>query len=208
MAEDIKSDWTAMGSAEMNPKTIKGPSHVLTTPADSGIYVHWDADAEADYYGVVIYNILGDGYLNKIGTRGTTMQIDDVEYNGLYTVAVESWNIWGGGFPAVGRYVRPGIGQPAPPSGFQVKRIDDTMVQLDWTGHESAAGYRVWIRDKLNNGEWKSEEYGTTIETTYQIFFLFPGVWNFQFQVSSYNGDLESARTEVKSLQSPPPGKE
>lgn len=200
MADNIRSEWTDMKSAVMSPKTLEGPNNIVTTPAGQGIYVRWDPKSGVDYFAVVIYNMLGDDYIQKIGTRGTTMQIDDVDYNGLYTVGVESWSSWGGGMVTVGRNVRPGIGRPGTPTNLRLKKIDDTTVQLDWTGHSSAAGYRVWVRNKTSNGKWQSEQYGTAIDTTHSIWFLYPGVWNFEFQVSSYNGDLESAKSEIKSL--------
>ncbi|GFF83996.1 hypothetical protein IFM60648_06888 [Aspergillus lentulus] len=34
---------------------------------------------------------------------------------------------------------------------------------------------------------------GTTTETSYEVGFLFPGSWNFEFCVSAFNGNLETA---------------
>jgi hypothetical protein len=98
-----------------------------------------------------------------------------------------------GGLPAAGPEVIVGAGAPAPPTTLRVTNTDPTTVQLSWTASANAAGYAVYVRSVRDNTNFNLD--GKTTATTYGVGFLVPGTWNFEFCVSAYNGNLESAHT-------------
>lgn len=204
MADDIMSPWTAIQSVTANPQTPPGPPNVVTTAAGSGIYVKWDKSPySVERYAVNYYDTDGTDFIQSVGTRGQAIQLNDLTPNHRYIVSVECWSALGGGSPTVARLVRPGVGIPGTPGNFRINTLDATSVQVAWDSVSTAAGYRVWVRNKTDGEEFKTDEYGTTRANSHEIFFLFPGVWNFEFCVTSYNGNLESARSKCITATRP-----
>lgn len=76
-------------------------------------------------------------------------------------------------------------------SGLCVHTIDATTIRLEWNAVFGTSGYGVYYRSVRDNTARKLD--GTTTETSYEVGFLFPGSWNFEFCVSAFNGNLETA---------------
>lgn len=70
-----------------------------------------------------------------------------------------------------------------------------TDAVVTWDRVPNVAGYRVWVWNVEWGHEFNITSEDTTTELHYGFGFLFPGTWNFEFCVSAYNGNLESARS-------------
>ncbi|MET7817186.1 MULTISPECIES: NPP1 family protein [Micromonospora] len=197
---DVVSAWSPMVSAVSRPQTAKGPAGIVTRATATGVDVTWGASTgpysdTIDRYEVLVFDQDTPGaWLSGTAVTGLTAHVDGLIPGHRYTVAVASWNAVGGGLPAVARPVTIGGGTPAAPTGLRVSSTDATTVQLTWTGASQAAGYRVWVRN-INDGSQSSASEGIVTGTTHGISFLFPGVWNYEFCVSSVNGVLESGKS-------------
>jgi hypothetical protein len=75
-----------------------------------------------------------------------------------------------------------------------VTSVDDTSVQLTWSGSNEAAGYRIWTRN-INDGSKSSAAESIITNTSHGIGFLFPGVWNYEFCATAINGAAESSKS-------------
>jgi hypothetical protein len=182
----------------MNPATLPGPKSLRTEANGNDIKLSWDAvDGSVDRYGVVYYDQDGSDFTQNVGTRATSYTIKGTNPGHRYFLAVETWGQYGGGWPTIGFEVIAGRGTPAMPANFKVEALDKTTIRLSWSASDNAAGYRVWLRNFEEGGNLEADPYGSTKETTKEIYFLYPGTWNFEFCVSAYNGNLESPRTMV-----------
>jgi lysophospholipase L1-like esterase len=197
------SDWTAVVSAVAHPQTPQPPIHIITHPTTTGIDFSWTPPTGAYANTVEFYEFLfwdssdAGSYVGGYGVTGTTVHIDGLNPGGNYVCAVQSWGTNGASMPGSARGVIVGAGTPDAPSNLQVTSLDPVSVQIDWCGSANAAGYRVWLRD-VNNASSVSQspdEYGTTSTTTFGVGYLFPGVWNWEFCITAYNGDLESGKS-------------
>ena len=72
-----------------------------------------------------------------------------------------------------------------------MENLDATTVRLQWDKVSGATGYSVHVRSIRDNTAFRVD--GTTAQTSYEVAWLFPGNWNFEFCISAYNGNLESA---------------
>lgn len=118
--------------------------------------------------------------------------VDDLTPDIHYIVGVQGWNTYGGGFLGLGPGVTVGEGTPPAPTNFQVTSLDATTVQIDWCGSPKAAGYYFWSRNINTQSAPVKTNGSSTSQTTSNWAYLFPGVWNYEFCVSAYNGELES----------------
>jgi hypothetical protein len=187
----------------MKPATLPGPKNLVTKPEGNSIKLSWDAVAGAERYGAIYYDQDGTALVATVGTHKTSYTIEEVNTGHRYTLGVEAWSSTGGGFATFGFDVLGQKGTPAMPTDFKIFSVDLTTVRLTWTASANAAGYRVWSRNFNEGGNLEADPYGSGTGTTKEIFFLFPGVWNFEFAVSAYNGNLESLRSNIIKAQKP-----
>jgi len=194
---DGASAWSAVVGATVHPQTATGPSTVVTHATATGVDVSWTAPtgkytSTIERYGVLTYDQDTPGaWLNDVGVKGTSAHIDGLTPGHRYAVAVEAWNAAGGGLPGGAPAVIIGGGTPPAPSGLRVTSVDPTTVQLAWSGSAQAAGYRVSVRN-INDS---TVSYEISSGPSHGIAFLFPGVWNYEFCVTAFNGDAQSGRS-------------
>ncbi|MFB7918421.1 fibronectin type III domain-containing protein [Streptomyces sp. NPDC056061] len=206
---DSASAWSSVASAVAHPKTAPGPEIFVTLPTKTGIRLSW-FPAEGPYtdtidrYEVIVWDKDTPGaFIESTGVRGESVVVDDLKPGHHYLVAVSTWNDAGGGFPTTGRSVTVGGDTPPAPQDLTIRSVDETTVDLDWQGSEEAAGYRVWVRNLLEEGPFTSDEY-VTDSTSRTIAFLFPGYWNFEFCVTAVNGSLESEKSNCVGIPDQP----
>jgi hypothetical protein len=84
-------------------------------------------------------------------------------------------------------------------------RSSDVNCSIQWDGVENAGGYRIWSRNVNMAGSELVVAANVTDQTCAEDFFLFPGVWNYAFAMSSFNGDEESAVGAEVVAPSPAP---
>ena len=83
--------------------------------------------------------------------------------------------------------------KPLVPTNLQITSLDPTSIQLDWCGSSDAGSYQLWSRDINDANSVLTMINGSgTADTTANDYWLFPGVWNYEFAVSASNGDLVS----------------
>jgi hypothetical protein len=75
---------------------------------------------------------------------------------------------------------------------------------MTWTGSSMDAGYNLWSR-YINGGSALSMGGGND-GTCVDYYFLFPGIWTYEFCVSAYNGNAESGISNCAIVPSPSPG--
>ncbi|KAL4749306.1 hypothetical protein BDW72DRAFT_204849 [Aspergillus terricola var. indicus] len=200
----VRSGWSALQSVTANVKTAPGPSNIIVEPRGNDLVVRWDAvaDYNVDRYGVMLYDRHKEGELMDVkAAKGTSLEITGLNSGHRYGVWVASYvgmvgslsrtGIQAGGLPSVGREVIIGRGAPAPPTGLRVQNLDATTVRLQWDSVSGASGYSVHVRSVRDNTAFRVD--GTTAQTSYEVAWLFPGNWNFEFCVSAFNGNLETA---------------
>jgi hypothetical protein len=198
MGDDDKSDWSSTQSATADPRTPTGPQDVISRPTADGLSVGWKQpkSGAVNLYEVLVFDMDTPGaWLQSYATRDMGRSVNGLTAGHRYVVAVLGWNSVGGGWPTTGRAVIPGGGFPSTPGNVKVVNQDPTTVTISWSASSGAAGYRVWLRNWKNNDDLKADEYGTTGDTSHGIAFLFPGTWNYEFCVTAYNGELESAKS-------------
>ncbi|MEU4152055.1 fibronectin type III domain-containing protein [Streptomyces sp. NPDC026659] len=208
-AGDGISAWSPVIRATAHPHTAAPPTHVLTAATLDGIDISWEAATgpysdTVDRYEILTWDKDTPGaFLNSTAVRGTSAHISGLIPGHHYLVAVDTWNAVGGGLPTGARPVTIGAGTPPVPTDLRIQSVDAVTVQLNWSGSPQAAGYRVWYRNRTENGPWLSDEY---ISDTPErgVTFLFPGSWNFEFAVTAVNGQMESARSGAVSVPAPP----
>lgn len=66
------------------------------------------------------------------------------------------------------------------------------MQSITWSGSALAGGYRVWSRNIKEAGSKFHLIGNVTEETCNEQYLLFPGVWNYAFAVSAFNGNDET----------------
>ena len=74
---------------------------------------------------------------------------------------------------------------------------------ITWEGSEKAGGYRVWTRNINQAGTKLDIVANVTEQTCNEQYFLFPGVWNYAFAVSAFNGEDESDQGAEVAAPSP-----
>ncbi|KAL2812638.1 hypothetical protein BJX63DRAFT_432529 [Aspergillus granulosus] len=172
---DIRSEWSAFSSVTANVKTAPGPSNIIVEPQGNNVLVRWDSVTGTTWIGLNPGHRYGIWVATYVGMTGSLTRT----------------GISAGGLPAPGREIIAGYGAPAPPGGLRVHNIDVTTIRLEWSAVAGASGYNVYARSIRDNTASRLD--GTTTETSHGVVFLFPGIWKFEFCVSAFNGNLETA---------------
>ncbi|GFF92627.1 exochitinase 1 [Aspergillus udagawae] len=201
---DVRSDWSEFSSATAAVATAPGPSNIIVQPQGNDVHVRWDAVTGyyVNRYAVLVWDKDTEGaFVVTYPTVDTSFVIKDLKPGHRYGIWVATYvgmigsltrrSAIVGGLPAAGREVIAGQGAPAPPGGLRVITIDATTIRLEWNAVSGAAGYNFYYRSVRDNTALKLGD--TTTETSKGVAFLFPGNWNFEFCVSAWNGNLETA---------------
>lgn len=96
-----------------------------------------------------------------------------------------------GGLPASADQVIPGESAPGVVVGVSVEDLALTTIQLSWAPAYAAADYQILYQSLINVSN--AGIASTTVDTTDDIAFLFPGTWHYSFCVQPYNGNLIAA---------------
>ncbi|KAF2671363.1 hypothetical protein BT63DRAFT_370985, partial [Microthyrium microscopicum] len=205
------SAWTGVVTATAKSKTPPPPGNVVTSPTADGIKFSWSPPTGQNsdgifQYGALVYDVSAPGsYVNDYGVIGTSLTVTGLKPGHHYYTAVEAWNSHGGGFPGAGNGVVVGRGAPPAPENLQAVALYPTTVALTWCGSPDAAGYTIWQRSVNNASDVLAYtgNYGYSTATSAEVYFLFPGVWNFMFCVTGYNGDQASGHSRCVIAPSP-----
>ncbi|KAL3490225.1 fibronectin type III domain protein [Aspergillus germanicus] len=201
---DDRSDWSGLSSVTANVKTAPGPSNIIVEPQGTSVLVRWDeyTDNFVNRYGVYVWDKDTAGaWLSIYPAEGTSLLVTGLKAGARHSIWVSTYvgmigsltnqYVAAGGLPAAARDIIAGYWAPAPPTGLRVTNIDATTVELTWNAVSGASGYAVYQRSVLDNTALRVD--GTTTDPSHGIAFLFPGTWNYEFCVSAYNGNLETA---------------
>ncbi|KAB8217239.1 hypothetical protein BDV33DRAFT_232960 [Aspergillus novoparasiticus] len=207
--DTIKGDWTTTLTATAHPQTAEAPQNVIVSATTTGFDISWDPPTGSYSDSVIEYNVLywdkdaECDFITGAAFTGTSAHINNLVAGHRYFVAVETWNAAGQGFPAVVRSVIPGAGTPPPPTDLKIIAADQTTVHLTWDSLSAAAGYRLWLRNVNATGS-KLEALNYTVEAACSDqYYLFPGTWNYEWCVSAFNGNAESAKGKCVLAPSP-----
>ncbi|PVH78878.1 carbohydrate esterase family 3 protein [Cadophora sp. DSE1049] len=197
-AGNRKGGWTGWISGTASPKTASGPENVHVSSSGNSLVVTWSPATGAYADSAFLYNIIywdmdsPCSFLLGAAFQGSSAQINDVTPGHRYLIAIETWNSAGGGFPFVAKNIIVGGGTPGAPQNLQMVTADGAHMYVTWDSVPGAAGYIIWRRSLLeagstlargspNNGALGCED----------VYFQFPGTWNYEYAVSAYNGDNE-----------------
>ncbi|GIJ91768.1 hypothetical protein Asppvi_010741 [Aspergillus pseudoviridinutans] len=200
------SGWSEITKATTHLQTSPGPPNIVAVPSGAdGIQLSWGpvTGYSVNRYGVIVWDRDTEGAFIEIhAASGTSLFVGGLKPGHRYATWVATYvnlksSVTGqpyaaGGLPAAGLEVIVGAGAPAPPTNLAVTNVDPTTVQLRWTASAGASGYAVYVRSVRDN---KFNPGAKTTATTYGVAFLFPGTWNYEFCVSAFNGNLETAHT-------------
>ena len=193
---DARSDWTAIASAIAHPQTPKPPTSITTSPTTTGIDISWvSTDSSVTEWGIVFFDTGTSGaFAGEVGipASASTAHLDSLNSGHRYIIQVVGYNSYGRGTAVGSRDVIVGKGTPPAPTNFQITSTDPTTIQLDWCGSADAVGYHFWHRRSDTAGTVLQTDESYTAHTTYGVAYLIPGVWNYEFCVSAFNGNLES----------------
>jgi len=191
-----KGNWTSVGTATAHPQTAPGPNNVFVTSTTSGVSVSFDPPTGPYTDTITEYNLIFFDYDQPCSyLGGAAFQSSPVHLDGLvpghhYLIAFATYNAAGGGFPEIVHDVVIGGGIPAIPSNLQVISNDPTTVHVTWDKPQNAAGYTIFIQ---NINDVNSHGNGTGGANCADDYFLFPGTWNYEFAISAFNGNAQSA---------------
>ncbi|KAF2004167.1 SGNH hydrolase [Amniculicola lignicola CBS 123094] len=203
-----RSAWSGSVFCTAHPKTAPPPTEITSAPSGDGIQFNWkavagynvnrysiivwDRDTEGAFFNMVAANCCGAFVGGLVaGHRYSIWMITHVNMVSSWTGAAEIV----GGIPGGAREVIVGGGVPLAVTGLKVVNTEPTTIKLSWniaTG--ASAGYAIYYRSIRAGAETAQALAGTTTSTTYEIGFLWPGTWYYEFCVSAYNGNLESAK--------------
>ncbi|KAF3481445.1 uncharacterized protein GIQ15_04204 [Arthroderma uncinatum] len=196
----LKGEWTAIQSAKSTPQTPPGPENVVVHATPTGFDILWDPPAGGSYvteYEVLYWDQDSDfAFITSAGFKESPAHVGKLTPGHHYHVAVVSWNAAGGGFPKIVNSVTIGKGTPPTPTDLKIIAKDATTAHLSWTGSPIAAGYRLWFRNVNAAGSELQEVNGPETRLCSDQYFLMPGVWNFEWCISAFNGNDESAKCQ------------
>lgn len=204
--DDALSGWSSIASATAHPKTAPGPPNIITQPTllRNGIKVPWSpSNVAVNRYVVIFWDLdTPDAWITMYATTDTQYSEYNLLYGHRYGVWVSTWiDLLGGpagGIPTSVREVLIGGGSPAPLPRVTATNTAPTTVDLSWSAQPNAAGYAIYYKSLIDwNGPQDFVRYTSTVATTVEVAYLFPGTWNYQFCVTTYNGNLESGWTCV-----------
>lgn len=194
--DQAKTDWSSIVTAVCHPQTPAPPANILTTATATGVDISWDnLGYGVTEWAVLVYDRDTVGaFVNTIGIESSRLSahVDSLTPGIHYIIAVQGWNQYGGGFPGGGRSVTVGDGMPPAPTNLQITSTDSTTISMAWCGSPEAAGYRRWSRNINTAGSVLSPDNSSSTATNWDVGWLFPGVWNYEFCISAFNGELES----------------
>lgn len=207
-AGNRKGGWTGWLTATARPKTASAGTemNVKTHATGDGIDITWDAATGPYSDSISQYNIYywdrdePCAFLLVGGFQpGGRASLTGLTPGHRYLIAIEAWNSVGAGFPFVARQAVPGRGAPGAVTGLRVYETDPTTSNLKWDAVPGAAGYYLWNRN-VNNDSSSLEPLalgGEAAEPCWDVAFLFPGTWNYEWAVTAFNGDQDSPRSAV-----------
>ncbi|KAK1250099.1 hypothetical protein MKX08_010102 [Trichoderma sp. CBMAI-0020] len=194
-----KGAYTGTLSAVAQPQLAPPPENIVVTPTETGFTVTWDPPTGDYTDSIVEYNVLywdwspaDCQYTSGAAFKSSPAVIEGLNPGTNYLITLVTWNKNGQGLPLIAQNAVPGAGTPAVPGAPSVDSIDPTTVHITWKGSSLAGGYHVWSKNINQAGsEWKV--IATVTESTCNDeYFLFPGVWNYAFALSAFNGNEES----------------
>ncbi|KAK6218370.1 fibronectin type III domain-containing protein [Colletotrichum tabaci] len=195
--DHLTSAWSRVASAVAHPKTASGPRSIVTKPDAQQVAIQWEelpGQLGIGRYEVMLSDQSVPGSSpSSFGVKGTNTTVRDLTPSHKYGLSISTWTDDGGGIPTVARSFVAGRGKPPVPTQLRVETRNSNAVHLEWQGSDDAAGYIVWVRNRVEDLGFSED--GETESTDYGITFLILGAWNFEFCVSAYNGDLESERS-------------
>ncbi|KFY69383.1 hypothetical protein V496_00318 [Pseudogymnoascus sp. VKM F-4515 (FW-2607)] len=202
-----RSDWSPLVSVTAHPKTAPGPSPIGVVPVGSdSVTVSWSAVGGYDVnrYGVVLWDRDTAGsFISTYATTSTSLTVSGLISGHHYDVwvatyvnmakgSLTSFGVTPGGVPASAHGVIIGGGVPGPPASLTLNVIDATSIELHWPATPNAVGYTIYMKSLITAGAG-FQSVGQTTELSQAIGFLFPGIWNYEFCIGSYNGDYQSS---------------
>ncbi|KAL1595302.1 hypothetical protein SLS60_009992 [Paraconiothyrium brasiliense] len=205
---DDASSWTGSALVTAHPKTAPAPSKITSAPSGNGIQMNWDpvSGYDVNRYAVIVWDRDAKGsFINTIAAPCCGIFVDGLvsghRYSTWAVTYVNMQSSWTGGaeivggLPGAGREVIINGGVPGPVGGLSVKNTDPTTIVLSWNGASgSVGGYAIYYHSKQSGGTPTEQTLvGTTMDTSYEVAFLYPGTWTYEFCVAAYNGNLESS---------------
>jgi lysophospholipase L1-like esterase len=200
-----RSDWSFLASAEAHPETAPGPSNITVAPLGDGVAVSWSAvdGYDVNRYGVLLWDRDTPGsYVGYYAATGPSLTVHGLTSGHRYDVwvatyinmaqgSVNNFHATPGGMPAAAHSVIIGGSIPGPPASLSVDVIDATSITLNWPAADNAAGYTIYQKS-LTTDDAVFESVSQTTDLSVSLYYLFPGIWTYQFCIGSYNGDLQS----------------
>ncbi|PTB46522.1 hypothetical protein M441DRAFT_126012 [Trichoderma asperellum CBS 433.97] len=208
-----KGAYTGTLSAVAQPQLAPPPENVVVTPTETGFTVTWDPPTGDYTDSIVEYNVLywdwnptDCQYIAGAAFKSSPAVIEGLTPGVNYMIAPVTWNKNGQGLPFIAQNAVPGLGTPPVPGAPSINANDPTTAHITWTGSSQAGGYQLWSKNINQAGSNWSVIANVTESTCNDEYFLFPGVWNFAFALSAFNGNEESAMGPSKVAPSPASG--
>ncbi|KAH7409724.1 carbohydrate esterase family 3 protein [Cadophora sp. MPI-SDFR-AT-0126] len=199
-------------SAIATPQLADPPQNVNVEPTADGFSVTWDPPGGANSDSIVEYNVIywdtdpnDCQFISGTAFKSSPAVITGLEHGKNYLVAPVTWNKNGQGLPFIANHVVPGAGKPPSPGGLAINANDPTTAHITWTGTGSTGGYHLWARN-VNEAGSKFTIAANVTDSCADIYFLFPGIWNFEFAASAFNGNEESPQGPAVLAPSPASG--
>lgn len=204
---DDRSEWSLSRTATVAALTAPPPANIIVNPeGGDGVVVTWDSVTgyDVDRYSIYLWDRDTEGsWTGVYPSRGTRWSIGGLVPGHRYSVWVATHatiphgtlsNVpeAPGGLPGTGRDVYIGGGRPPQPSSFTSESIDATTIRLNWNHAGGISGYAIYSRN-IHDGQGLKLD-GTTTDASYLLGIQFPGIWNFEYCVAAFNGNLESTR--------------
>ncbi|KAL5326321.1 hypothetical protein ACEPPN_007459 [Leptodophora sp. 'Broadleaf-Isolate-01'] len=200
-----KSAWSPSSFGTAHLKTSPGPSDIIVLPSGAGIMVTWKpvTGYDVNRYGVYVWDLDTEGaYVGVYATTDTSYLATGLNAGHRYGIWVSTYvnlvssltgkPVAAGGLPLGARPIIPGAGAPTPPTNLVISNIDPLTARLNWSPSAGAVGYIVYGRAK---GDADFSTTGSTTDTSKDVGWLYPGTWYYEFCVSAYNGNMETAHT-------------
>src|SRR6187402_2531804 len=87
-----------------------------------------------------------------------------------------------------------------------MKADSHSYFSLTWSGSDSAGGYHLWSRNVNQAGSQFKLAGNISRSTCADVNWLFPGVWNYEWCLSAFNGNEESVKGPAVLAPSPAKG--
>jgi hypothetical protein len=197
--DGVLSDFTEIISITSAAETAPGPLNIYTQATFDGINIYWNPPPgyKVKLYEVSIHDQDEPGAaVTRFATKDNHIHIGYLNHGHRYVNSVATWTDLGGGVANSGNAVTIGYGMPNPPTKLGVATLaQGDYVQLQFDGTFAAAGYRVWKRSINGPTDAYEPELFGALSTCRYSSYLLGGAWNYVFCASSYNGNLESAKS-------------